>query len=1101
MRASGDPASSLLVKTTLVGFDAGNLISDEVFTSRNTMSEGQVQSFLNSKATCRSGATCLTNLRIATTAKPADKYCAGYAPASNESAAAIIVKVAQSCGINPQVLIVMLQKEQGLVTHTYPSAARMAIAMGFNCPDTAPCSPGTAGFFTQVYGAARQMQIYMEGRHFTWYAPGKTWNIRYSPNASCGSSPVYIANKATSAMYYYTPYQPNAAALAAGHGEAHCGAYGNRNFYNYFTDWFGSTKSSGARIMKDASTGTTYLVANAVKYAFPSPERAVQFTWITPTQTVSSSELASFTDGGIAPRAVRTDQGRVYLLDSGRRFQLPSCSLAADFGWNCATLPMVAQGQANAYPDAGVLTPSVSGLGATWLVQGSSRREILDTSILAQYGISTAVSAVADALVGEYTLGDPVLGAGVYADSGGAMKAILQGGATYDVSTPAQVDAVRGAARRITPESMKRLAAVADLPLSVMVDGRTHVLSNDGWMLVDAYGSAVAFTGLGAGALSGMPHAAAATGPHFVRERSDLQVYLVSGGALQAVTAEEQRWISGRYGVPSSVRVLADTTLGGSSQPVAGLVKTADGAAYLIDGINRYRFRDCAQVADWGGACAQLAVATASQLSQVTDRGWLAHLARNSDGTMWLVQAGARREVVDPAVLAPYGIGSATSAISKSLLEKFPVGPAVLGSGAYSDGSAGLLVVNTAGVFSVGDGERFTVVSSGVKRLSLASFGLLAPQAVLPARMFSDNRALILTELGWLQVDPAQYGGAQLFTEVASGGSMGITQAGNESRPHFVRERTSGQLFLVSGGVVQPVANESAKSWIIARFGVPSQTWSVPASVLNGLSLPPGLVFKDAAGAALLSGGTSFYRLSGCAAAGAYGGSCNNAPIVTPSVLGMVDGGALAALLRGAGGDLWLVQDAVRREVPDPSVLAAYGIGSQSTAVPTALLNAFRVGDPVVVAGPYRDGSGAMRIVTSGGRVLDVPSSLRVEILTARARVLSDASFALLRSTGTLPVRTLSSGNYYLLSVQGWVQVDSANFAPLVFPATTSDVITAVPAAGTALGPRFVREAGGAQVYLASGGLVPVNAQEQAAITATYGVPSAVLVLADGALR
>ena len=50
---------------------------------------------------------------------------------------------------------------------------------------------------------------------------------------------VYVKNLATSALYRYTPYQPNEGALAAGYGTAPCGAYGNRNFYAYFEDWFG----------------------------------------------------------------------------------------------------------------------------------------------------------------------------------------------------------------------------------------------------------------------------------------------------------------------------------------------------------------------------------------------------------------------------------------------------------------------------------------------------------------------------------------------------------------------------------------------------------------------------------------------------------------------------------------------------------------------------------------------------------------------------------------------------------------------------------------------------------------------------------------------
>lgn len=245
-RAGGAPAQSGIAKASLAGFNPGNLISDAVFTNKNTMTEAQIQSFLNGKVSkCQSGYVCLKDFKITSVTRPADSYCAGYKGAANETAARILYRVAQSCNINPQVLMVMLQKEQALITHTWPSQWRYDMALGQGCPDTAPCDPNFVGFFHQIYGAARQMQIYMEGEWFQWYAPGKTWNLRYHPNASCGSSPVYIANKATSAMYYYTPYQPNAAALRAGYGEGDgCSSYGNRNFYNYFTDWFGSTQGT-----------------------------------------------------------------------------------------------------------------------------------------------------------------------------------------------------------------------------------------------------------------------------------------------------------------------------------------------------------------------------------------------------------------------------------------------------------------------------------------------------------------------------------------------------------------------------------------------------------------------------------------------------------------------------------------------------------------------------------------------------------------------------------------------------------------------------------------------------------------------------------------
>src|SRR5699024_7487348 len=63
-----------------------------------------------------------------------------------------------------------------------------------------------------------------------------------NPNSACGTSQVYIENWATAALYIYTPYRPNQAALNAqwGVGDA-WSTYGNRNFYLFFQEWFGST--------------------------------------------------------------------------------------------------------------------------------------------------------------------------------------------------------------------------------------------------------------------------------------------------------------------------------------------------------------------------------------------------------------------------------------------------------------------------------------------------------------------------------------------------------------------------------------------------------------------------------------------------------------------------------------------------------------------------------------------------------------------------------------------------------------------------------------------------------------------------------------------
>lgn len=275
-------------------FNPGNIIDDYVFYNANTMGADQIQTFLNSKVpNCDYNGTqpatewgypqltraqfaywkangyagnpdpgfhappyrCLTVYTQNTPPmEAASGFCGGISARSNATAAQIIDDVAKACGINPQVLIVLLEKEQSLITDVWPLNRQLNNATGFACPDTAPCDPAFGGFFYQVYYAARQFKVY-KAEHENPAIYGQTANydynyragrdniIKWNPNSACGTSTVYIQNQATAGLYIYTPYRPNQAALnnLYGSGDS-CSAYGNRNFWRIFTDWFGTTR-------------------------------------------------------------------------------------------------------------------------------------------------------------------------------------------------------------------------------------------------------------------------------------------------------------------------------------------------------------------------------------------------------------------------------------------------------------------------------------------------------------------------------------------------------------------------------------------------------------------------------------------------------------------------------------------------------------------------------------------------------------------------------------------------------------------------------------------------------------------------------------------
>lgn len=259
---------------------AGRIIDDATFYNNSSMSVAEIQQFLNSKVqTCDTwgnkpfgggtrasyGAsvgypppyTCVKDYYENTTTRE-NNLQGRPIPAGAKSAATIIWEAAQRYTINPQVLIVLLQKEQSIITDEWPFLRQYQKATGYACPDTAPCDTSYYGFYNQVESAAWQFRRYATFPNNYNHVPGRLNNVRINPQSSCGSTQVFIENQATASLYNYTPYQPNQAALnnINGTGDA-CSSYGNRNFWREFNNWFGSTYASPYDYQFITSWGTT----------------------------------------------------------------------------------------------------------------------------------------------------------------------------------------------------------------------------------------------------------------------------------------------------------------------------------------------------------------------------------------------------------------------------------------------------------------------------------------------------------------------------------------------------------------------------------------------------------------------------------------------------------------------------------------------------------------------------------------------------------------------------------------------------------------------------------------------------------------------------
>lgn len=231
-----------------VGFNPGMIISNKNMTDWQSMSEKDIQTFLNKvNRGCRPGETtgtklaCVKDYKTDAPNRKADGYCTrDYVGGKDRTVAQIVAATAKACSINPKVLLVMMQKEQSLLT---ASSFRLVpfkyeAATGYGCPDGHKCDPKYSGFEKQVFNTAHQLNRYHKDPHKFEFKSGQAAKIKYSVDPECGAADVYIQNWATAALYNYTPYTPNAQTLA-GHTDGKCSQVGNLNFYAFYKAWFG----------------------------------------------------------------------------------------------------------------------------------------------------------------------------------------------------------------------------------------------------------------------------------------------------------------------------------------------------------------------------------------------------------------------------------------------------------------------------------------------------------------------------------------------------------------------------------------------------------------------------------------------------------------------------------------------------------------------------------------------------------------------------------------------------------------------------------------------------------------------------------------------
>ena len=210
-------------------FNPNNIISDRTFTDILGMNLNSVKAFLEGGF--------LANYRTTDF------------QGTQKTAAEIIYESALRYGVNPKVLIVLLQKEQSLITATNPTQKQLDWATGYavcdSCPLDDPRIQRWKGFGKQVNSAAAQfIEGYFEDIENTGSVNGK-----YGPGipVEVSGQTIIPENAATASLYAYTPH-----------------IAGNKLFATLWDQWFSIHYPEGS-LIKSSDRPEVYVVKNGLK--------------------------------------------------------------------------------------------------------------------------------------------------------------------------------------------------------------------------------------------------------------------------------------------------------------------------------------------------------------------------------------------------------------------------------------------------------------------------------------------------------------------------------------------------------------------------------------------------------------------------------------------------------------------------------------------------------------------------------------------------------------------------------------------------------------------------------------------------------------------
>lgn len=363
-------------------FNPEEIISDMEFFNPDDMTQEDVQKFLEIKK---------STLATYTVSKP---------DGTQKSAANIIWENATKNGLNPKVLLVLLQKEQSLIENPRPSQYNYDWATGYArcdaCPASDPVVAAYKGFATQVEKAAWRKKYYV--------TYPEEFNFRSGANAIIDGASLFLKNNATAALYNYTPH-----------------LRGNFSFWKLWQKYFGKVFPDGM-LVKEYNSPDIFLIQNERK------RRVVSMSVL--RSRYQERNIANAADGALetypesAPvrfmqySLLQTPEGGVFLIDYDGKYIIPSRETFRQIGFNPEEIVRVSDADIADIPTIGILNATKSPIeelvqdartGGVFALSGGVKRPLIERALLQTNFPRMSIRQDKKNILDSIPLGEPVL--------------------------------------------------------------------------------------------------------------------------------------------------------------------------------------------------------------------------------------------------------------------------------------------------------------------------------------------------------------------------------------------------------------------------------------------------------------------------------------------------------------------------------------------------------------------------------------------------------------------------------------------------------------------------------------------------------------------